>query len=198
MLAGLFDYGVGNLHSLNKALEYVGIKTRIIDKPKSLLKSDVLILPGVGAFGPASVKLSRVRPDLKKMLRTGAPCLAICLGMQLLYEESEEARGKGIGLLPGSVKKLEHKILPHMGWNQVSHKGQALFKGIANRSSFYFAHTFAASSCTDFCISETKHGRNFASAINAFNVWGTQFHPEKSSTNGIILLNNFSEILKRI
>jgi glutamine amidotransferase len=187
----LLDYGVGNLHSLIKALERAGAKVEVVADARRLLKSRAIVLPGVGGFAAGRRAIRSVRRDLKKKLDDGTPCLGVCLGMQLLFDSSEEAAGRGIGLLPGAVRRLEHPRLPHIGWNQVAHRGLGIFAGIPRHTRFYFVHSFAPSACGDFVAAETSYGRRFASAVCRGPVWGVQFHPEKSSAWGLKLIENF-------
>lgn len=189
----LLDYGVGNLHSLKKALEQAGADVSIVEDARKLLKAPAIILPGVGGFAAGSRKIRPIRKDLKKKLEDGTPCLAVCLGMQLLFDASEEDKGKGIGLLPGLVRRLEHRQLPHIGWNRVTHRGLGIFKDVPRDTLFYFVHSFAPSSCGDYCVGTTDYGKIFASAVARGPVWGVQFHPEKSSAWGLRLIRNFVE-----
>jgi glutamine amidotransferase len=192
----LLDYGVGNIHSLKKALEQAGAKVTVESDGKALLKAKAIVLPGVGGFAAGSRKIRPIRASLKKKLQDGTPCLAVCLGMQLLFDASEESPGKGIGLLPGLVRRLEHRQLPHIGWNRVSHRQPGIFSDIPRDTLFYFVHSFAPSSCGDYCVATTDYGKTFASAVSQGPVWGVQFHPEKSSEWGLRLIKNFVATVK--
>jgi glutamine amidotransferase len=192
----LLDYGVGNIHSLRKGLENAGLRVRVTTSARELLKAGAVVLPGVGGFAAGAPKLKPVRTALRSRLREGTPCLAVCLGMQLLFEASEEARGVGIGLLPGVVRRLEHRRLPHIGWNQVKASDPAMFAGIPQNAFFYFVHSFAPSPCGDACAATSEYGRPFAAAVRTARTWGFQFHPEKSSANGMALLRNFAQSLE--
>lgn len=184
----LFDYGVGNIHSLAKAL---GNGVRVSEDAEELLSADRIVLPGVGAFGHVAARLAPVRDRLLERLRAGTPALAVCVGMQALYEGSEESPGAGIGLLPGIVRRLRHQILPHIGWNTVRAGADPVFDGVPRTAHFYFVHSFAPSPCTDGVIAEAEYGDRFAAAVRVANTWGFQFHPEKSSDAGRALLANW-------
>jgi len=194
--ATLLDYGVGNLHSLSKGLENAGLRVKVTENARELLKASAIVLPGVGGFAAGAPKLAPVREELRARLQEGTPCLAVCLGMQLLFESSEEARGKGLGLLPGVVRRLEHRRLPHIGWNQVRSSDAEMFAGVPQNAFFYFVHSFAPSPCVDACAATCDYGRPFAAAVRAGRTWGVQFHPEKSSANGLTLLRNFARSLQ--
>jgi glutamine amidotransferase len=187
----ILDYGVGNIHSLAKACEAGGARVAVAAEPKAVLKAAALVLPGVGAFGKVAAMLAPIRAELKARLDGGLPALCVCIGMQMLFEESEEGPGRGIGLLPGLVRRLRHERLPHIGWNTVSHGSSGLFAGVPDGASFYFVHSFAPSSCGDGVTATADYGGPFAAAVEFKNVWGTQFHPEKSSDAGRALIRNF-------
>lgn len=189
--ATLLDYGVGNIHSLTKALEASGLAVTVTDEPRDLLKAKVVVLPGVGAFGPVVEKLKPVRAALRDKLVAGTPCLAVCVGMQALFEESEESPGKGLGLLPGAVRRLRHQVLPHVGWNTLKVAADPLFEGLPTPPQVYFVHSFAPSSCGDGRIATAHYGDEFAAAVRVGATVGVQFHPEKSSATGLALLRNF-------
>lgn len=188
MKATLFDYGVGNIHSLAKAL---GPGVRVTETPEDLLSADRIVLPGVGAFGHVAARLAPVLEPLRERLRAGTPALAVCVGMQALYEGSEESAGAGLGLLPGIVRRLRHRMLPHMGWNTIAPRPDPIFAGVPRTAHFYFVHSFAPSPCTDAVIAEAEYGDRFAAAVRVANTWGFQFHPEKSSDAGRALLSNW-------
>lgn len=192
----LLDYGVGNIHSIKKALELAGASVSVETNPKKILQAKSLVLPGVGAFSKVTQEIKSIRNDLKKMLEDGVPTLAICIGMQVLYEASEEGAGKGIGFLEGTVKKLQHQRLPHIGWNTIKMGTDTIFQSVSKNSYFYFVHSFAPSACGDWCIATSEYGSKFSSAIRKHNVWGFQFHPEKSSSAGQRILKNFIKFAK--
>ena len=145
----LLDYGVGNIHSIKKSFERAGADVTVETEPEKILRARALVLPGVGAFGKVAEQVASYRVDLKKRLEEGLPAFAVCIGMQLLYESSEEGPGDGIGLFPGRVRKLRHQRLPHIGWNTVTHPGQGPFAGIPQGSYFYFVHSFPPSECAE-------------------------------------------------
>lgn len=194
----LFDYGVGNLHSLGKALEAAGADVRVTTEIE-VGGTDAIVLPGVGAFGPAAEALAPHRAALRDAFAGGLPGLGICLGMQLLFDASDEADGAGLGVVPGRVTRIDAPVVPHMGWNDVEAGGDPLFAGIGT-ASMYFANSFecrpddpAAVVCT------SRYGQgSMATGVRTGNTWGVQFHPEKSSTAGRRLLANFLAEVYRI
>ena len=187
----LLDYGVGNIHSIKKSFERAGAEVAVETEPEEILKARVLVLPGVGAFGKVAAQIAPFRLELRKRLQEGLPAFAVCIGMQLLYESSEEGPGEGLGLFPGRVRRLRHQRLPHIGWNSVTHTGQGPFEGVPQGAFFYFVHSFAPSQCSDPCIATSDYGDRFAAGSIAGNVWAVQFHPEKSSDVGYRLIQNF-------
>jgi glutamine amidotransferase len=192
----LVDYRVGNLHSIAKAIEGAGARVTVTDRPEDLLAARCLVFPGVGAFDAVMEQLAPVREGLVRRLREGVPCLAVCIGMQILYERSEEGNATGLGLLPGAVRRLRHDKLPHMGWNDVRHEGDSLFAGIPSGSFFYFVHSFAPEPGAG-TIARTEYGAPFAAAVAVGNTVGTQFHPEKSSAAGRQVIRNFIDRARR-
>ncbi len=193
----MLDYGVGNIHSLKKALEAAGAQVEVAAEARDILKATALVLPGVGAFGKVASMIAPIRDELRAKLDGGLPALCVCIGMQILFESSEEGDGRGIGLLPGLVRRLRHERLPHIGWNGVKHGGAALFDGVADGVSFYFVHSFAPSSCGDGVTATADYGGAFAAAVEFKNVWGTQFHPEKSSDAGGLLIRNWVRLAEK-
>lgn len=187
----LLDYGVGNIHSIKKCLERAGASVSVETEPSAILQARALVFPGVGAFGKVAEQIAPFREELRARLETGLPALAVCIGMQILYESSDEGEGKGLGLFPGRVRRLRHQRLPHIGWNSVRHTGQGPFAGVAPGAFFYFVHSFAPSECSDPCVATTDYGDRFASASIGRNVWAVQFHPEKSSDVGFRVVQNF-------
>ena len=194
----IVDYGMGNLRSIKKAVEFLGKRAKVTSDYKLVKKAKKIIFPGVGHFGKAVKELERRRifSLLKERIKEGIYFLGICLGMQLLLEESEEAANcKGLGIIKGKVKLFEGKnlVVPHMGWNQVDLDcGKIeLFKGIKNRSYFYFVHSYYCEPQEKITAGTTFYGKEFVSFFNKENIWATQFHPEKSQDVGLKLLNNF-------
>lgn len=188
MKALIVDYGAGNLHSISKALEAEGVVVRFGTPSGAMLaRAEALVLPGVGAFGAAVAQLAPAIPEIRRALADGLPCLGVCLGMQLLFDSSDEGPGAGIGLLSGRVRRLRARRVPHMGWNQVfAADGKAT-------GHFYFAHGYVAEP-TDRNVIDgwTEHeGDRFPASVCAGRVRGVQFHPEKSGPAGLALLRAF-------
>ena len=192
MNIALIDYGTGNLHSLEKALESGGARVVIQADPAAAANADAIVLPGVGAFGAAAAQLAGGAVALREAIRGGKPCLGICLGMQLLFDASEEGAGAGLGALPGHVRRLSARRLPHMGWNDIDMMDDPLFNGIDSMLGYY-ANSFAVVPDDESdVIAWTQYGaQRFPAAIRRDNVWGVQFHPEKSGATGLRLLHNF-------
>jgi len=192
------DYGMGNLHSVAKALEKVGGRTRLTSDPAEVLRADKLVLPGVGAFADAKAELDR-RKLLEPVvghIRSGKKFLGICLGLQLLFERSSEGgEHAGLGVVAGEVVRFAASGLkvPHIGWNTLEiTPGVALFDGVPNGSSVYFVHSYYVVPSDDSVVAaRTEYGETFASAIATDNIWATQFHPEKSQHVGLRMLENF-------
>lgn len=192
MNVALFDYGAGNLHSLGKALEEAGAGVRVTTDWKEALAQDALVLPGVGAFGPAAAALPKDRTPVREALAAGLPCLGICLGMQLLFEDSEEAAGDGIGLVHGKVRLLDARIVPQMGWNDVETSADPIFDGVSNLVA-YFANSYECvpSDPADAIAWSEYDGVRSAAGARCARTWGLQFHPEKSSGPGRRIIANF-------
>ena len=196
MNTAIFDYGAGNLHSLAKGLEGAGATATITSAWDEALSADALVLPGVGAFGQAVGALPEDRARLREVLRSGFPCLGICLGMQILFEQSEESDDAraGIGAAAGAVTLLEADVVPHMGWNDVETSEDPLFHGI-DEFIAYYANSYVCEPTDEAIVIawSTYEGHRFPAAVRVANTWGVQFHPEKSSTDGRRLLSNFVE-----
>jgi glutamine amidotransferase len=196
----VLDYGMGNLRSVEKALEHVGARATIGASPEEIGAADGLILPGVGAFPRAmeQIRASGLDTLLAERAAAGTPILGICLGMQLLFERSEELGGaEGLGLLPGSVTLLDAPGLkvPNIGWAPVRWERQSpLAAGIESETPFYLVHSFVARPSADDLLGSAEYGERFACAVERENVFGVQFHPEKSSAAGLRLLANFAGI----
>jgi imidazole glycerol-phosphate synthase subunit HisH len=196
----ILDYGVGNLRSVEKALEHVGATATISREPDVVRAADGVILPGVGAFPKA---MDRVRGfGLDELIAdrhdAGTPILGICLGLQLLFESTTELGGAhGLGLLPGGVAALDADGLkiPHIGWSPVRWESQSpLTEGIESETPFYFVHSFAPQPAPGNLLGSAAYGSRFACAAQRDNVYGVQFHPEKSSAAGLRLLSNFAGV----
>ncbi|RKI72803.1 imidazole glycerol phosphate synthase subunit HisH [Corallococcus sp. AB049A] len=191
MRVTLFDYGAGNLHSLIKALATTpGADVRVQEDPLRALDTDILVLPGVGAFGSAAARLAPGREAMRKALDAGLPCLGICLGMQLLFEESDEGAGQGLGYFPGRVTRLAARHVPQIGWNDVE-EDRAL--RAARLSTVYYAHSFVcrAVESREVVGWTTHEGDRFPASVRRGNVLGVQFHPEKSSQAGVRFVQAF-------
>lgn len=202
MLA-IIDYGVGNLFSLVSSLKSIGVDAVITRDPKVIENADRLILPGVGAFGDASEKLrlSGLTEIIKNAVEKGTPLMGICLGMQLLFEKSYEyGEHQGLGLLKGNVIGMEGTIpkelkIPHIGWNSLKFTSTSpIFKYINEGDCVYFVHSFYAVDCEDSLIATAEYGRDLTAAVQQDNVYGCQFHPEKSGSVGLKILKAFSEV----
>ncbi|MEO8798965.1 MAG: imidazole glycerol phosphate synthase subunit HisH [Polyangiaceae bacterium] len=183
MIATVFDYGAGNLHSLVRALAKVGVDTTVTtDLGAALPSAKLLIFPGVGAFGLAAERLAPWRGETAAALAGGLPCIGICLGMQLLFDASEEGEGAGLGLVAGKVTRLVGKRVPHIGWTAVERESGAEY--------MYFAHSFACRPTDASLVTAwaTHDGERFAAEVKSANTLGLQFHPEKSSTAGMARL----------
>ena len=202
MLA-IIDYGVGNLFSLQCSLKKIGVEAIVTKNPDEIKSADRIILPGVGAFGDASRKLreSGLVELITEEAKSGKPFLGICLGMQLLFEKGYEyGEHEGLGFLKGNVVALDGKIdpslqIPHMGWNALDFKQDSpLFKYINNGDFVYFVHSYYATDCEDSVIATSEYGIPVTAAVGKGNIFGCQFHPEKSGEVGLNILKAFCEI----
>lgn len=195
---GIIDYGAGNIGSIANMLRKIGVDSKVVSSPADLSKTSKLILPGVGAFpfGMESLHSRGFIPPLERLVLQGqTPLLGICLGMQLMTEESEEGNASGLGWLPARTVKFPPSVrIPHMGWNSVEPHGEntAIFDGIDIPARFYFVHSYKVeTSRNEIIAGMTEYGDAFVSAIAFENIVATQFHPEKSHTFGARLLMNF-------
>lgn len=199
-MIAIIDYGMGNLRSVEKALEHVGATATIANDATTARASDGLILPGVGAFPKAMAGMRGLGLDelIAERREAGAPILGICLGMQLLFDSTTELGGEtGLGLLTGRVEELEAPGLkvPHIGWSPVRwERESSLVGGIDSETPFYHVHSFAPRPLEDDLLGTAVYGSRFASVVERDNVFGVQFHPEKSSAAGLRLLSNFAGI----
>jgi len=203
-LIKIIDYGVGNLRSVQKALETLGYEVEITNNPVKLKEAGGLILPGVGAFGDAMLNLqqSGLLEVIQESIDQGKPFLGICLGLQLLLSESDESDivTKGLGLFPGKVEKLPPTLkVPHMGWNQLYFPQEnPLFANIAEGSFVYFVHSYYVKpNDKETIIATTPYGLNVPAALARDNVYAVQFHPEKSRDVGLKILKNFGEMIRK-
>jgi imidazole glycerol-phosphate synthase subunit HisH len=197
-MIAVLDYGIGNLRSAEKALRHAGGDARLVTDPRQVEDADAVVLPGVGAFGAcmAALRASGLDGVAIEAAQAGKPFLGICVGMQLLYEESEESPGvAGLGILGGAVRKMETGMkLPQMQWNRLNVTADSpLLAGLESNAWFYFVHSYAAES-TDEVIATCSYGGKITAVVQRGNLFATQFHPEKSSDCGLRLLSNFVEI----
>ena len=197
-MIAVFDYGAGNLRSVQNTLAEIGATYTLIDDVEGLNNASKIILPGVGHFGQMlrSLDAMRVRQTILNRIEAGIPFLGICLGLQALFEESEEAPGvKGLGLFPGMIRRFsEDARVPHMGWNEVEPKANSqLFRGMGERPYLYFAHSYFAPVVSQ-AAATCQYVEPFTAALEAGNVFGVQFHPEKSGPLGLKIVKNFVEL----
>ena len=198
MSVAIIDYGVGNLRSVEKAFAATGCEAIISGDESVLRKAERLVLPGVGAFGACMKALKERGFDrlVKERVSEGTPLLGVCVGMQLLFDESVEfGSTRGLGLLRGSVRRFNGElVVPHVGWNRIHQKQpHALFEGVADGSFCYFVHSFYCEAADEtVVVGETDYGVRYASVVADGNVCGVQFHPEKSQEVGLRLLRNFA------
>lgn len=202
-MVALVDYGVGNLFSLKSSLAAIGAEAEVTSDPQRLRQADKIILPGVGAFADAAEKLRASGLDtvLREEAENGKPLLGICLGMQLLFEESMEyGRHKGLGLIPGRIVPIETAIpaglkIPHIGWNALQFAGEphGLFRYIQPGDCVYFVHSYYATDCDESVIATAEYGAPLTAAVAKGRVYGCQFHPEKSGRVGLNILRAFCE-----
>ena len=202
MKIAIVDYGVGNLFSLKSSLQRIGCPGEVTSDPEAIRAAERIFLPGVGAFGDAIEKLRATGLDrvVREQAAAGKPLLGICLGMQLLFEESAEyGRYEGLGLLQGRIADLRPVVppelkVPHMGWNSLAiRRPHPLLAGISQGSFVYFVHSFYAADCDPSQIATADYGVTIAAVVAEGNVMGCQFHPEKSGDVGLRILKNFCE-----
>ncbi|MBM3309585.1 MAG: imidazole glycerol phosphate synthase subunit HisH [Candidatus Altiarchaeales archaeon] len=198
-MIAVVDYGASNLKSVLNAFKSIGVKVKIASKPEIIEKADAIILPGVGNFGDAMKSLAGSKKIILKKIEEGTPFLGLCLGIQLVMQESQEAKGvKGLGVIEGDCKKFSGKLkVPHMGWNTVKiKKKNPLFEGIEDDEFFYFVHSYYPNPGDKKTIAgATEYGVEFPSVIIKDNVYATQFHPEKSGNPGLKILKNFAKLV---
>jgi imidazole glycerol-phosphate synthase subunit HisH len=197
------DYGVGNLRSVERALLHAGAEVVLTGDAQTMRDCAGVVLPGVGAFGAAvdALEQTGLGEVVVDVARSGRPLLGVCLGHQLLFEESDENGGRtGLGLLPGRIVRLEASRgkIPHMGWNRLHFtQPSPLFEGVAEMAHVYFVHSYAAVTDSDAVVATTDYGGEVVAACVRDNVWSTQFHPEKSGVPGLQLYANFVEVCAR-
>ena len=203
-MIAIIDYDAGNIKSVEKALQYLGEEAVITRDAGEILMADKVILPGVGAFGDAMKKLNRygLVPVIHDVVEQGIPFLGICLGLQLMFESSEEAPGvEGLGLLKGKIVRIpegDGLKVPHMGWNSLSFpKEGRLFAGIPENSYVYFVHSYYLQAEEDIVTATAEYGVTIHASVEKGNVFACQFHPEKSSHTGLTILKNFVDLKGR-
>jgi glutamine amidotransferase len=190
---------MGNLRSVQKAFEHIGRKAVVTSSRSAIKKAGLVVLPGVGEFSTAmkNLKKAGLTGTLLEVITSGKPFLGLCLGLQILFERSEEGGCEGLGILRGQVKRFPAGLkVPHMGWNGVNHSGagrvKAIFKGLPDDSYFYFVHSYyVVPEDKNVVAATTDYGAEFVSAVCRENIFATQFHPEKSQKNGLRLLKNY-------
>ncbi len=198
-MIGILDYGAGNLHSVRKALDFLGVQHRIVQQPSEMDGLEKAILPGVGAFEASMVKLHErglVEPTVN-WIRDDRPFLGICVGMQMLFTSSEENPGvAGLDVFPGEVRRFDHRKVPQIGWNKVYATGESpLLKGIDDGAFFYFLHSYYCKPKQSTVESgRSSYGIEYTSMLHRGNTHAVQFHPEKSAANGLKLLQNWVEL----
>lgn len=200
-MIAIIDYGVGNLFSVEKALAALGADAKITSDARTIAAADKIVLPGVGAFGDCMENLTATGliPTIKDFVKTGKPMLGICVGLQILFEGSEESIGvAGLGLLKGKVRRIQAPGLkvPHMGWNSLTIKSPRqpldLFQGLSEKPYVYFVHSYhAVPQDSSIVTATTEYGSELTAAVAKGNIQATQFHPEKSGDVGLAILNNF-------
>ena len=203
-MIAIVDYGVGNLFSLKSSFSAIGADTIITPDPDVIKKADKILLPGVGAFGDAAEKLKKsgLGDLIIEEVKKGKPLLGICLGMQLLFEKSYEyGEHEGLGLIKGEIRPISDVIpkdlkIPHIGWNALNFKGDAspIFKNIKDGDFVYFVHSYYGTNCKENIIATTEYGAELTAAVQNNNVFGCQFHPEKSGNVGLNILRGFCDL----
>jgi len=194
------DYGIGNLGSVTKAFRRYGAEVRLTGDPAELHAADALVLPGDGAFAATMAEVERhgLVPVLREAAAAGKPLLGICIGMQLLFEESEEhGRHRGLGFLPGRVRRFDGELpVPHMGWNELRpRRPHPMLDGLAPGSYVYFVHSYYCDAPDDVVIASSDYGREFAAVVGRGSVVGVQFHPEKSQEVGLRMVEGFVKMV---
>jgi len=200
----IIDYGMGNLRSVQKAFEKLGVVAEITSDPDKVLRADKVVLPGVGAFGACMANMRKLSMDevVKEVIAQGKPFLGICLGLQMLFDVGEEmGEWPGLGILPGRVLPFRDVIkdptlkVPHMGWNSLKLRPSRLFEGIEDGAFVYFVHSYYPAPTDESVISaESDYGLTFCAAVQKDNLYATQFHPEKSGAVGLKMLENFANL----
>jgi len=198
-MIAIIDYGMGNLHSIHNALKKVGGDPVIISDSAKLSGADCVVIPGVGSFGDCMTNLAPFKDKLFEVIDSGTPMLGICIGMHVLFDHGEESDSAGFGLIEGDVIRLPRGVkIPQMGWNELRiRRDSDLLSGINNGDFFYFVHSYYCVPVDDSTITaSTDYGVDLAAVVEKDNIHAVQFHPEKSSSKGLIILNNFVEMVR--
>lgn len=202
-MVAIVDYGAGNLQSVEKALRHIGCDCQVTAASEKLLRADAAVLPGVGSFGDAMDQLRArgLEEPIRQFVESGKPFLGICLGLQILFEESQESPGvKGLGLLKGKILRLPKESglkIPHIGWNSLDVKDrEGLFKGLPEEPYVYFVHSYYLQAEEDVVTATAEYGATIHAAVCKGNLMACQFHPEKSGKTGLAILENFAAMLK--
>ncbi len=193
-MIAILDYGMGNLYSIKNAFEKVGAEARIVTDGKVMREADGIVIPGVGAFDSAMKKIAPLRDDIIDTVRSGTPFMGICIGMQVLFEKSEEGNSEGLGIIRGNVVELpENVLVPQIGWNELEIKKHiSLLNGINDGDFFYFVHSYYCVPKDEPAVCATvEYGKQVTAIAASDNVCGLQFHPEKSGPKGLTILENF-------
>ncbi|HEX2032201.1 MAG TPA: imidazole glycerol phosphate synthase subunit HisH [Actinomycetota bacterium] len=190
----ILDYGMGNLRSVARAVERAGAEPVVTPDAAAVARADALVVPGVGAFGACMANLRRAGLEgaIHDFATSGRPLVGVCLGMQVLFDHSEEGDARGLGILEGDVRRLPDGVkVPHMGWNDVRWTADhPLVRGLADGTRFYFVHSYVCDPAEDVGVGEAEHGRRFAAAVARDNIFAVQFHPEKSGEAGLEIYRN--------
>ncbi len=200
-MIAVVDYAAGNLRSVARALDFLEIENEVTNSPEKVAAADAVVIPGVGAAGAAMRNLEKAGlvDTLQNFVKSGKPYLGICLGLQILFERSKEDDSKCLGVFEGEVIKFssDEVKIPHIGWNPVEFtEAPRILEGIENNTPFYFVHSyFGSPKSSEIVKATTTHGENFPAVIQERNVWGVQFHPEKSGEVGLKVLKNFAQLI---
>jgi glutamine amidotransferase len=199
-MIAIADYGIGNLGSVTKAFRRAGAEVVLTGDPEALRRADALVLPGDGAFAATMAEVERrgLVPVLREAVAMGKPLLGICIGMQLLFEESEEhGRHPGLGLLPGRVRRFESELpVPHMGWNRLrALRPHPILDGVADGAHVYFVHSYYCDAPAEVVIASSDYGHDFAAIVGRGSILGVQFHPEKSQEVGLRMVESFVRVV---
>ncbi len=201
-MIAIIDYGAGNIASVQKAFNHLGYKTKLTSDPSEIMNADAAILPGVGSFGDAmdNINSRGLKDTIIEFANSGKPFLGICLGLQLMFEKSEESpEAVGLGILKGEIVKIptdKGLKVPHIGWNSLDINDSVLLKGLSDNSYVYFVHSYYLKAKEDIVIATADYGVEIHASVQKNNVFACQFHPEKSGDVGLTILKNFAELIE--